>query len=623
MSLAMSRLAVRVVLLFLSVSCMALSGLRAEVPPTDRILQTLRKEHPRLILDAKGLRRLRDLIGANDAARTIHESLRASAARILRSPTVEYRIVGPRLLAQSRRCLDRVYTLGLLFRLDGDRKYLERIVKELDAAAAFPDWNPSHFLDTAEMSHAFGIAYDWLFPDLSEAQRERIRTALVQKGLRPYLRGFEKKAWWTRATHNWNQVCHGGVGIAALALAGEDPDLAASILHRALAKLPLALKGYAPDGGWNEGPGYWHYATRYTVYFLAALESALGTDFGLADQAGLADAGRFRIYFEGPTGLSFNYADAGSVVRGTHEMFWLARRYRRPVYAWFQRSHGGRPHALDLVWYSDAGEDPAASGLPLDARFRGVDVCFFRSAWNDPEAVFVGFKGGDNRANHSHLDLGSFVLDADGVRWAVDLGPDDYNLPGYFDTRDRRWTYYRLRNESHNTLVIDGSIQDPRAAAPITEFRSSPGRAHAIADLSRAYPQGEVRRGMALLEREHVLVQDELQLDRAAEVVWGMLTPAEVQTRGQSATLQKDGKRLRARILAPANAHFEWKAAAAPAPQRQQPDIGKLVVRLPEAVRSLRLAVLLSPGEAAAIQPAILPLAEWSRETPDGSGRER
>ena len=88
-----------------------------------------------------------------------------------------------------------------------------------------------------------------------------------------------------------------------------------------------------------------------------------------------------------------------------------------------------------------------------------------RSAWDDPNAVSVDFKAGDNKANHSHLDLGSFIVDALGVRWACDLGADDYNMPGYFG--GKRWTYYRLRAEGHNTLVIN-SGRDVESPGPET-----------------------------------------------------------------------------------------------------------------------------------------------------------
>ena len=49
----------------------------------------------------------------------------------------------------------------------------------------FPDWNPSHFLDTAEMSNAVGVGYDWLYDYLDEPTRKKVREALITLGLKP------------------------------------------------------------------------------------------------------------------------------------------------------------------------------------------------------------------------------------------------------------------------------------------------------------------------------------------------------------------------------------------------------------------------------------------------------
>lgn len=556
-------------------------------------LRTLKKDHPRIIVISEDIPRIKNLIQNDEVAAWLYQELKQDADKILGEKPVEYIIVGPRLLSQSRLCLDRIYTLGLVYHLDRNPNYLERAVKELRAAAAFPDWNPSHFLDTAEMAHAFAIAYDWLFTDLELEDKSLIRNALIEKGLNAYLSGIEKNAWWIDSQHNWNQVCHGGIGIGALAIADENPELATSILTLAIEKMPLALQHYAPDGGWNEGPGYWHYATRYTVYFLAALQTALGTDFGLSDYPGLDNAGQFRIDFEGPTGLSFNYADAGSRVGDTHEMFWLSKRYNRPVYAWMERQDLRSLHALDLIWYSSAGNDPQQCGIPLDAYYKGIDVAFFRSAWNDPQALFIGFKGGDNKANHSHLDLGSFVLDALGKRWAIDLGADDYNLPGYFG--NQRWMYYRLINQSHNTIVIDGENQNPKAKAPILHFQSSPDKAFAIADLSEAYSVKKLHRGIALINRRHVIVQDEMESDQPVQFDWGIITPADIEIKNHIARLKIDDARLFVKIVMPDDAHFEVVSANPPKPQRQNEKMKRLSIRLEKPVDSLRLMVQFTP----------------------------
>jgi hypothetical protein len=346
------------------------------------------------------------------------------------------------------------------------------------------------------------------------------------------------------------------------------------------------------------------------VLFLAALESALGHDSGLGALRGLADTGNYRIHAIGPLGLQFNYSDARDTVEAAPQMLWLARRFERPEYARHELAVAAtRAGIFDLLWYQPA--EPR-SPLPLDAVFRGVAAAFFRSGW-DRGAVFVGFKGGDSGASHSQLDLGTFVLDALGQRWAVDLGGDDYDLPGYFDFQRQRWTYYRNRTEGQNTLVLAGSNQRPRAKAPLIAFDSTPERAFAVADLSAAYADEARRvwRGVALLGRRDVLVQDELQLARRAEVAWQMHTRAEVELRGDRALLRASDQVLEARVLAPGGARFEVRPAAAPSPQGQQPDVRVLMVRLPRARGRVRLAVLLSPGGATAPAPPVEALARW------------
>jgi len=105
--------------------------------------------------------------------------------------------------------------------------------------------------------------------------------------------------------------------------------------------LPIAMRQYAPDGAWAEGPGYWNYATRYTVYLLAGLETALGTDFGLSRQPGFSVTGDFRLHVVGPTKQVFNFADGGSGAGIAAHMFWLASRFDKPLYAWHEREHLG------------------------------------------------------------------------------------------------------------------------------------------------------------------------------------------------------------------------------------------------------------------------------------------
>jgi len=565
---------------------------------------------------------LKERVATDPKLKEWEADLQKQAERILQQPPSKYEIPdGLRLLATSRRVLGRVYTLALCYRLEGKKEYAARAWDELSAAADFQDWNPRHFLDTAEMTHAVAIGYDWLYHVWTREQREKLRQAMVKKGFEPALKVYRAQDWWVRAHHNWNQVCNGGRGMGALALADVEPELAGEILHDALESLPLAMAEFAPDGAWAEGPGYWNYATAYNVVFLAGLQTALGTDFGLSQMPGFAETGLFPMYLTGPFGRTFNYADGGDRSIRAPQMFWLARKFNQPVYAWYERQHAS-PAPRDLLWYEPEGNGPKAAELPLDKYFRKAEVVTLRSDWEDSKALFVGFKAGDNKANHSHLDLGSFVFDALGVRWAADLGADNYNLPGYFGSH--RWEYYRLRAEGQNTLVINpglGPDQDPKAATRIVQFGSTPERAFAIADLTPAYKgrAQHVWRGLALLDRDKLLVQDEIHSRVPADVWWFMHTPAAIQIEenGHTAMLQEAGAQLRAEVLSPQGARFQIMDAAplpsSPHPERQAKNdrFRKLALRIP-SVSNTRIAVLLTPApKEGASAVSISPLSDW------------
>jgi hypothetical protein len=235
----------------------------------------------------------------------------------------------------------------------------------------------------------------------------------------------------------------------------------------------------------------------YTCFYLASVASALGTDFGIKQTPGYQDTGYFRMHFISPIGETFNYADAHEKAGSAFQMMWMARALDRPLYAAHERSRTDRPGIFHLLFWGGEGTWPDAN-FPKAALYKGVNVAFMRSSWGDPKAFWVGFKGGDNRANHAHLDLGTFNFDALGQRWAEDLGSDEYNMPGYFGKQ--RFTYYRLRTEGHNTLTIDDENQATSAKAPLVAFGDDPAKPFAVADVTAAYGAKlkSWRRGVAL-----------------------------------------------------------------------------------------------------------------------------
>jgi hypothetical protein len=601
------------------------------------------KEHPRLLASAADLAALRESTTGNPLAESLAAAVVANALAIEDLAPVTRQQEGRRLLGQSRRCVERVITLAMAYHLTGDVRHAHRCEQEMLTVAGFTDWNPSHFLDVAEMTFALAIGYDWLYGQLHESSRKQIRNAIIEKGV---ILPFETRhKGWVRSGNNWGQVCHGGLTAGALAVMEDRPDLAARTIHNALHNVTHSMSVYAPHGAYPEGPGYWAYGTSYNVLLIAALESALGTDFGLSRAPGFSETGQYPALVGGPSGEFFNYADGGSRRRPQSVLFWFAARYQRPDWLlgesdrWRSVVAEGSSHAgsgaarlapLSLLWLEQEKEVGPIE-LPLHWSSEGeTPITIHRSSWSDPKATFVGFKGGSPSANHGQMDIGSFVLDADGERWALDLGAESYhriesrgmNLWSRAQDSDR-WTIFRQSNQGHNTLVIDGQLQLASGSGQLIQFSGESEFAHSVIDLSPLYKgQSESTvRGVALLPSAEVLIQDQLSgLKPGSRVRWGMITTAVADTIGSSAIkLRAKEASLDLSILAPTSAAWRLIDTETPRNPWDSPNTDTRMVAFeavaPQSGR-LTLAVLATPGSCSDSLRTTLelrPLDEWGK----------
>lgn len=610
------------------------------------IVANLRDGHPRLFFTMADQQRVEKLAKKQPLLAEMIIQLKRDAERMLDEPIIRNHLnIHHSILPQSRICLARTLTLSMAYRLTSDTRFFERARKEMLAAAAFETWNPRCFLDVAEMCSALAIGYDWLYDILSAEDRLTIRNAIVTKALKPGLKAYlntAKWSWWVKSSNNWNQVCNGGLTLGALAVAEDEPDIAAKVISHALDSIRNGMFSYRPSGAWYEGSMYWTYGTTYNAMMIAALDSAFGSDFGLSKAEGFEKTGMFRIYTIRPNGLFYNYSDCELEPHISPVMFWLARKFDSPAYARFEHhllrqmltQQDGykvnysipetRFHALGIAWFDPRGELPTDGKLPLDAYFRGkADAVVMRSA-RDKNALYVGFKGGHSGFGHGHMDIGSFILDADGVGWAIDLGIENYSLSGCGDYHEngRRWNYFRMNSKGHNTLVIGGKLQRVRGShSKIIKYLSTSRRTHAVLDMTNAY-KGQAKkvfRGVAMLDRRAVLIQDEITAP-SGEVRWGMLTPARIKLNGTKAILTKDGKALSVEILEPAGARFEIVIPPPPGKgERARPGISMLAVFVKPTgggKKPIRLAVLLTPSGKhwkKVLPPKLRPMDEWKK----------
>jgi len=535
--------------------------------------------HPRLFTRAADWERVKKQVVSDPVSARIFASLQTKAERYLPLPPAEYKLDGFDLLGHSRQVLERVTNLAAVARITGDARYVERAALEMRTVARFADWNPPHFLDTAEMALAVAIGYDWLYDQLSEADRAEFAQALVEKGLTPSLDG---KQWWIAGTNNWNQVCHAGMVAAAIAVADLQPDLATQIVQRAIENVPHSAHAYDPDGVFPEGPNYWGYGTTFHILLVAELQTFSGQAYGMDTLPGFDKTAIYLNEVTAPSGRYFNYSDGGDGKRAPEAaIFWFAQRFHHPEWLRYElkelndsldrydkRAEGERHLAFDLLWRNPSLADDGKTAFPLHWLGRGENpVVVHRAAWDDPDALYLALKGGSPTLSHAHMDVGSFILEADGVRWAVDPGMQVYSslLSAGIDLwnyhqNSPRWDVFRLGPESHNILRFNGAAPLVTGSGAVAGFQGEGATPHSIFDLSSLYSDQvrTVHRGSAFLPGGRVLFQDEWTAkDQPVEAAWQMLTRADVTVQPGEIQLSEKGKTLTLKVLAPADAHVE------------------------------------------------------------------
>ncbi len=542
--------------------------------------------HPRLILTPSHVDQVKARLSSSELMQELHAFQLAMADTLEAAPLITYQKTGRRLLGTSRHYLKRMLYLGYAYQLTGDKKYAIKAEKEMVTAAGFESWNPSHFLDVAEMTTALSIGYDWCYPALSDAAKAKIRTAIFEKGIRPSF--IEPKHWWHTTDNNWGQVCHTGMAFGAWAIYEHWPDTAQLVIDRSRAGIRVPASAYAPSGAYPEGPMYWEYGTSYHALFIDAHETLYGDTHPLEVSEAFESTADFFLHVHGPA-AAFNWGDGGPRHYFSATQFWFAQRQRDTALLYLQMpllrdildgkrtlkalSHGQRLFPMTITWLSrlegDGVEVPSQRSWFAGGK---CPVAFHRTSWA-PGGMFLAVKGGSANVSHAHMDAGQFVLDAHGIRWAYDLGGHNYealekeglDIWGKHQQSDR-WKIFRYNNKSHNTLVVNGQLQRVEGKCEIIENIVSPGYRASKVDMTPAFRHqlDSVVRTVAIVGEDHFLIKDYLQnLDTAASNVrWAFLTYDSIKfLSSRMATIHKEDHLMQVEIKQPVGSRLQTYSA--------------------------------------------------------------
>lgn len=643
-------------------------------PNTADYISKVLKTRPRLILAAPGWQRLKGLATSDPLFTKMLGNLKAGGEKVLEAPELT-RIFGEQrsTVTPGSKAMFRMACLGALHFIDGDPRWKERGIRELIAItdpATFQNWYVDEPGVTADFLIAACLGYDYFKDGMTEKQITDARTYMVEKGigaLAARLKGdaipesakgkaagttdskakAPAKAPPKKVEDDLPDAEHMAMAssliLAAICINEDDTGAARQAIDAAAKVFGKGMTRFAPAGIWPEGMEAGEMVLDYAIMVIETLKANAATDFGFSMLEGVPQAGLARIHLVGSTGQLFNYGDtAGTSLSRPWVSTWLAGMHGN--FGMKALTAGAAPTA-DTAFLNLAGQimyyNPHAAGdgtsESMDYGVAGGQVAALRSAW-DRAGYYVALKGGDNEIRTSQLDLGTFILDAGGKRWGIELGGETDRAPGFDPKaadRTKRYQLYVEGTPGQNTLEIGQEEELPPAKkgapppkpvistnqgldakASVVFVSSAPDLGMAAVDLKDAYSKAvkSAHRGVQLVRgaKPYVVVQDDVVIKNSTPVTWKMHTRATVAVNGKTATLTDAKQNLHAVILSPADATFTTEDAPEPASEQSKKLTGIhiLKVSLPEVKGPQTISIAFALDEP---PPAheVKPIIEW------------
>ena len=425
--------------------------------------------------------------------------------------------------AHNRTCNDESASIASLPHIYGDKKY------------AFLD------LFCGETAGLLGLYYHFFGKRLDSSVADIVNGKLLylfkKRVFDPYLERDDM--WWMgfygQHVNNWCPWIVSNV-LTACALTESNLEMRKKIVAKSLLCLDSFVSIYEPDGGCDEGPGYWGAAG-------AALFSSLET---LYDMSG----GKINKYKNPLIYKMFDYirkvnladdyyicfADAHATCGADYLMIYrMGEKTGNTALSDFAVSQliseRGKlyPRHLDNdIWshtirrlrnYFFPYPEKERKYTPNGAEtLENLEVTVLRSE-NDAHCTYtVAAKGGHNDESHNHNDVGNYNGYLEGKPFIIDIGVATYTK-ATFDSR--RYTLFPINTCDHNLPMINGIGQRTGRDRCADRFKVDEAGKSVRISYAGAY---ENREDIELCERniavsEHgVNVSDKVVLKKDGEV---------------------------------------------------------------------------------------------------------
>ena len=392
------------------------------------------------------------------------------------------------------------------YALTKNKDAAERAKAALLNLSKLPSWNHpwmeangNHtYYPGAPAAFAAGIGYDILFSLLSADEQKTVRKGIMENSIKPFYRDMVELNRMPSSNSNHIGVILSGVGIAAMAIANDDPNLPGlePYLSGILAKTRQFIdRTMLPEGSYNEPYTYQEMGYRELVEFLYSLERNFGVDY--TSTSNLKEFYQYPIYVtQAKDGAYQDLGDVSHTYNFTQQpMQWLVYKLKDPfMYKYVKPSWDSgkaRGGIIPYLWYTEGIIPIGRETLPLSKHFEGKGHMVTRTSWEDSGTVMI-FKAGPN-GNHYHADQGTILLTHNGEELLSDAGhSSDYygNLyfPGYYTQAiGHNVMLVDMNAESQAVGDFENGIAALRTHPEITQSFAGNNAMAAVGDLTNVY----------------------------------------------------------------------------------------------------------------------------------------
>ncbi len=477
------------------------------------LLRRVPAEHSRILYPKADLNRIRATLSSTRAK--AWRACKSSADKALSKGVPEFpkyhliedagtrRLEYGRYFSYFRGYVDgALMNLALAFLMSEEERYARAAKKILLEIASWPTddddvtsvsagWGDEAGLSFSKCAH---IAYDWLYPALSDKEKKLVFEMCRARAWQTYRR-LKRTNYLTYPGES-----HAGRLIAyltdmSLAMAGETDDAEAWLEYSLKATLTFYPHWAGIDGGWAEGTPY---GLWYNTFYIPAFESLRRlADYDLWRRPFFNNVRYFFFYCTANHGEIRPFGDSaeggGPGVRGgsgyAELMSFHAHRYNDPHVGWWVKQipgYRGQKSGFGALLHEDELPTKVPTDLPNSRVFRSVGWAGLHSDITSPKTdTCLIFKSSPyGSVSHSHADQNAFAIMKGGTALAI---PSGYYGPSYGKPHHAQWT---RSTKANNCVLVDGQgqkIRDAEANGEIVDFRDAPGYSYVAGDATPAY----------------------------------------------------------------------------------------------------------------------------------------